>query len=432
MLSPGDATLVARDRDLPGLAVLLDDDALAERLGSPVRRRYLRYKPGVACALALDVDGHRAFALTVAADAAPKLDKTVRKAPPGSLLAVDPAARVVVARPPADRDLPALARIARDLPGALGGLLPGVDLAGATLAPLTHKPQRRWVGLLTPVGGPPVVLRVHRPDEARAVVAAARALAAGEPTAGTPGAEPGAAAAWTPVLRGADPDGGLVAWTWLPGTSLHDALAAAGAAAGGPAAADGRAAADGLAAAGAALAALHRRPPGALPGRGPGADAADLTSAAAAVARLVPGLGARASALADRVAAALAAGPAPAVTAHGDFSVDQVVVGPDGRTGLVDLDAATAAEPALDLGSGVAALHAAAVLGALPADAGSQAPALLAGYDGPVDPARLRAHAAGGLLRRAVEPFRSCSPLWPEQTERVLGLAERQLAGAPA
>lgn len=398
MLSPADAALVARDPAVPGLSLLLDEDRLAQRLGAPVRRRYLRYKRGTACVLGLDVDGDRAFAVAYAPRSAAKLDKTVAAAPAGTLLAVDHALGVLVARPAADRDLTGLTCLAADPRRALAGVLPAADLRGARLTALSHKPQRRWVGRLTLRDGPPNVVRVHRPADARRRHAVARALA---------GVDLG-----LPSLLGADGRRGVSVLTWLPGTGLDELVA------------DGRATAARLRAAGAVVAALHSQPVAGLAERGPREDAADLRRAAAAVAVLVPALGQRSRALAERLCAVLAERPAAAVTAHGDLSLDQVVVADDGRAGLVDLDAVTRAEPALDLGGTLAALHVSAVLSSCPA-VDVIAAQLLDGYDRSLDVHRLHAHLAAGLVRRAVEPFRLCSPRWPEQVEHVVQLAEQ-------
>lgn len=399
MLAPGDAHLVQRDHALPGMRLLLDDDALAGRLGAPVRRRYLRYKPGTACVQALDVDGARAFAVAYSAESLPKLHKTVRAAPAGTLLLVDLPRRVVVARPAADRDLPFLARLEADPAAALGPVLPDRSLRNATLTTLSHKPQRRWVGLLRSTDAEPIVLRVHRPKDARTTVAAAQALTAAD--------------VWVPSLVGAAPARGVVALTWLPGTSLHDLVLA------------GTATPQHLRDMGAAVAGLHALPVRQLRVRTTEEDARDVRRAAAAVRRLRPDLARLSRAVQASVEQALPQRGATPVTSHGDLSTDQVVVGQDGRTGLVDLDRVVAAEPAADLGSALAAMHVDACLADVGGDVGAAAATLLHGYGRPLEEQQLRAHTAAALLRRAVDPFRLCSPRWPEQTEALLGLAWR-------
>ncbi len=392
-----DVALLARDPGLPGLALLLDDDALAARLGAPVRRRYLRYKPGTSCVLGLDVDGRRCFAVAYAEQAAAKLAKSAASAPRSSVLVVDEGLRVLVARPSADRDLPALARLARDPRRALERALRGHDLTGAQVRVLSHKPQRRWVGRLELPTGAPVVLRAHRPEDAQATLGALRVL--------------DGARARTPRLLGSDPRLGLVAVSWLPGTGLHELLAA------------GAATSTQLRATGAALAELHA---GALDGlalRTPASDAEAVRRAAGAVADLLPALADQAAALAARIERLLPAVTLRPVAAHGDLSADQVVVGPDGCTGLIDLDAACAAEAELDLGSAAASLRVSAVGGA-PIRPAAALDEVVDGYGGPVDDHRLQVHTAAALLRRVVEPFRTCRADWDDAAAQLLALAD--------
>lgn len=396
-MQPADAALLARDPGLPGLALLLDDDALGARLGAPVRRRYLRYKPGTSCVLGLDVDGRRCFAVAYAEQTAAKLAKSAASAPRGSVLVVDEGLRVLVARPSADRDLPALARLARDPSRALARAMRGHDLTGAQVRVLAHKPQRRWVGRLDLPDGAPAVLRVHRPEDAQATLAALRVLDGVRAT--------------TPQLLGSDPRLGLVAVSWLPGTALHELLDA------------GAATTAQLRATGAALAELHA---GALDGltlRTPASDVEAVRRAAGAVADLLPALADQVAALATRLERLLPAVTVRPVAAHGDLSADQVVVGPDGRTGLIDLDAACAAEAELDLGSAAASLQVAAVGGA-PVRPAAALDEVLDGYGGPVDDSRLQVHTAAALLRRVVEPFRTCRADWDDTAAQLLALAD--------
>lgn len=49
MLSQADLDIIARDPDLPGLPLLLDPEAVAERLGGRAVPLHLRYKPGQSC-----------------------------------------------------------------------------------------------------------------------------------------------------------------------------------------------------------------------------------------------------------------------------------------------------------------------------------------------------------------------------------------------
>lgn len=221
---PADAALVRADPGIPGLAVLLDDTELTAWLAvhAPqlrlVRRRYLRHKPGTSCVLGLDVrtaDGTLECYLTAhTPDAADKQDKTVDKAVDGTVLVTDPERVLLLGTVAADRDLPALTPLAtvRGRTRLLRRLLPGTSWNGATLRTLSHKPHRRWVGLLRPVTGAPVLLRAHRPAVAEATVPVLRALAAAPPR--------------TPHVLGTELGLGLVAVEHLPGRVLDQALRA--------------------------------------------------------------------------------------------------------------------------------------------------------------------------------------------------------------
>lgn len=413
-----DADLADRDPALPGLATLLDDALLAGWLAghgwSGGRRRYLRYKPGTSCVLGLTVDtgaGTTSAVLScVTAEALPKLDKTVARAPRGAVLAVDRAAGLLLTTAAADRDLPAVAALADPAGRAavLGRLLPDHRPAGTVLTTLRHKPARRWVAVLQADGAEPLLLRAHRPAVAATVAAALDAL-------GTPRVR-------TPRLLGCDLELGLLAQEYLPGQALSDV-------AGGPAETQ-------LRAVGKTLAQLHQHAAPGLRRRPAGAGTDAVRSGAELVAALLPGEGRRAHALADRIAAATRP-PAGVRVCHGDFSTDQVVVGPPGPDGavgiaLADLDEVTLDDPVTDLAGLIAAEQ-------LAADAAADRPAgrgptdltpLLAGY------ATIRAlpradqlavHTAAALLRRAPEPFRLGAPAWDTAVGRVLDATEAAL-----
>ena len=108
----------------------------------------------------------------------------------------------------------------------------------------------------------------------------------------------------------------------------------------------------------------------------------------------------------------------PAVPAHGDFHVDQLLVGE--RVAVVDFDQMCLAAPALDV-----ATYAADVVrgrdGDL-ADVGSVLEAFLAGYGPPPD--ALGWHLAVAILGRAAHPFHRQLPGWPERVDAMLRAAE--------
>lgn len=283
------AALVARDRDLPALATLLDPATLADRVGAPVRLRRLRYKPATSVHAAVTVGDRWCLFAGYGPGGAPKLAKARaaarRRGHP--VLLADDRDRWLVVPAPADRALPRR---------ALAALGPG----GTTIA---YNPLRRLVVDGTAPDGP-WVAKVYgagpRPPDARLTAAL---VAAGVPT-------PPALPSHHPEVRRA------VRWPGRPADPAADA--------------------DEVAAAVAALAGA--RPDVPLP-RWDGDDLLGRVGAALAlVATVVPEEAPTAAAVdrALRRRAGVLAGLATVVV-HGDLSPDQVVVGGRGA-GLVDLD----------------------------------------------------------------------------------------------
>jgi hypothetical protein len=443
MLLPADSALIAADPRFTALPLLLDSGALARRLArsmqvSTVQRQYLRYKAGTSCVLSVEIDGRPLVITAYAPGAAVKLRKAERHAGGAAVLAVDHHAGIVVSTPAGDRDLPALADLDRPDTAreVLHGLLrphygdAGVALPGLTLRPVSYKPQRRWVGIADLEDDRAFVVRAYRRG---AVHDCARATIAAE--MGPPR---------TPAVLGVDRRRSLMALEYLTGRIL-------------PAQADPV----DLAAAGAALGALHCRPPD------QGAASADPLGVAAArsagrsLAGLLPDLTDRIRAVTVDLVTALQQSAGPQVRAHGDFSLDQVVIGPNGSAALIDLDRAGPGQAAGDLGCAAAAAAAdslaqqAAALASAAVEhpganpyAGELHPGdldlptalsralatvdgLSAGYSDQRSLPRGReitAQLAAHLLRRAVEPFRYCRPFWPAQAELLLAAAGELLA----
>ena len=392
MLRPADASLVARDPRLPGLAVLLDADALASVVGAPVEGGYLRYKPGTSCVLSATaaLPGGPAEVVITAYDddGEPKLAKALAR---GHVVAIDPSRRLVVVRAAADRDLPALERLLGDDRArrrVLRTVLPGRSgTRKARLDTLRYKPARRWVAKLTGLAGGPVALRAYRPADA-AAAAARYAQLGGQ--------------AGLPALLGVDAPLGVVAVEWMSGERVNTTDAAS------------------LRATGKALAELHQTHAPRLPALADESEA--VTAALELVAVLLPDDAPATAALAGRVAQRLAELPPSSVTAHGDFSLDQVVRGDDGRVRLLDLDRAGCGDPAADLGS----LRAAVIAEGAAPDA--LLGPLLAGYAEvrPLPPPdAVAVHTAARLARRAAEPFRLRAPDWPARTRALLAAAAR-------
>ena len=227
----------------------------------------------------------------------------------------------------------------------------------------------------------------------------------------------------TPEVLGVDAGTGLVALEYLPGRVLDDTLGRE------------RAGRTKLAGAGAALALLHDRHLSALPARTADHDAAAALAAAEHIAVLLPDLAGTVRGLAGGIVRGMADLPLMRTTIHGDFSADQVVIAPDGRVALVDLDSGAIGDPASDLACAAAALASRTVLGGDPSVETLRVRALFEGYSAlrPLPaPETLALHVAAMLLRRAVDPFRLCAPSWPPAVTALVGRAENALAGASA
>jgi aminoglycoside phosphotransferase len=357
------------DTALPGLEALLRLPGLTQ----------LRYKPGTSCVAAIARPDGPAFGYAVSADARPKLDKLIRKAPPGTIIDHDRERNLIIARAGADRDLPALA----DPDAATASVLPGPPPAFRTLA---YKPQRRWVALASRAGTVPVLLRAYR----RSTVADAHArLAWFDRLTGTRRA------------LGRDDRYAVIATRFEPGSSLAELIESG-------AATDAM-----LTGCGVALARLHDQP--LVPG--PAVRQADPAATVALLGVLLPGQAPRAEALLDRLRAAVPP-RVPPVPCHGDFSADQVIIPAAGSPPtLIDFDRSGLGDPAADLaGLSAAGLGPAAV------------DRVLAGYRTvrPV-PAGLAWHRARALLLRAADPFRTAAPDWPERIPLLLDRIEETL-----
>lgn len=401
-----DAPLPLADPALAGLERVTDPGRLAEwlsaTLGAEVRvvPRRLRYKPGVSLVMAVDVHPSRSavddrlrtpyLVRSYAPRAAAKLHKTVAVSPPGTVVACDDAALVVVTTAAGDRDLPLLARLdAGGLPDVLARVVPerAAGLADAGMRTVSYNPARRWVGVLESGGEPLLTLRAFPQREARRRGRGYAALAGGPPT--------------TPAVAGSSRSYGVVAVEWVAGQELTAAHVP-----------------DAWRAAGASVARVHDRGPLPLKHRSSRHEADGVRESAALIAELLPTLGRDATALAEETHRRLLALDHQRTPVHGDFSPDQVVVTPDGGAALVDLDEAHLGDPAADLGSAVAALMGEAEEDDGAARAHEQVGLLIEGYASvrqPPAPAAVATQALGFRVRKALEPFRRCEPDWPDR-----------------
>jgi hypothetical protein len=410
VLSEADADLVARERALPGLPVLLDADAFAELLRglSPafarasIQATYVRYKPGTRCLVAFEVRGPDtppcvyATAYEPGRWAARRAAADARGLRPATS-AID-ARAVLVSLFPADARLRALASLgdpARSAP-LLRKLAPAwPSLHGVQVSTLAYKPERRYVGLL-------------RGDGSRAVIKlyADAAFARARAAVVTPLLSDLLA---TPRCIGRSRRHRAMVLEWLPGDRLSDWLAS------------DAVPVDDVRRAGLALAELHRQLRGdrsRIPCTAPGL-ALRRARRRGAVARA----GRSRRAARRRTAAALAE-PAPVQPIHGDFYGGQVLAGP-GPIGILDLDRVCAGDPAADVGNFVAHLEYAAVDGS--ADGGCAPSLPPAPSWRPIRRPRRPAAAAGARpdRRRAAAaraaPFRTRAADWASRMTRDPG-----------
>ncbi len=428
-MSRADAELVARDRALPGLAILLDPGRFASALAASLRAAgsdaavggagltYLRYKPETSCLAAyrLDVDGRVAHvhAKAHAVHDAEKYAKACERlgrhdgdlGVPG--VAWDDVL-VVVRAFPNDlvlRRLPKVATTAARRQRFLERLAPGLpSLWASELDVLKYKAERRFVARLDVGGRPAALLKLYGPGDFRRARAGLRSVA-------------GVRRVGVTRLLGGSRSAGALLTSWHAGRPLHDL--------------DGHA--DALAAAaraaGASLRCLHRRPRDELAGAGSHTNA--VLAAAEAVTFLVPPLALRVRRLVADVAAEITARSHDRVALHGDFSSDQVIVAPDGAVTVIDFDEAAVGPAGVDLGTFLAQLERDRTLHRCPRERAEElGGALLAGYGSTPD--GLGAFVAASLLRLAPHVFRERDDAWPERTEALVTAAERVAARSGA
>ncbi len=394
MLTPPNKALAERDAALPGLGLLLDPAALAAALGSSrVDLRHLRYKPGTSCTAAVLTDAGRWLRLR-ALTRERFADKGAAAAP---LAPAPVAAMCIEAGSPADdRDVPGLRRLwpGRMRQKALAQLFGEGRLGTARLVPLSYRLGRRLVARLDHPDGA-ALLKVHTPGrfaQAQAGTVAAAML-------GHAPMERCCARSFAVVTR------------WLPGETLSAANGVAG-----------------FAEAGSALASWHEGGPRLPFPRSRAEEIAMFQRALENAAALMPEMDARLGALSRRLVEAMAGTPADLGPIHGDFSADQVVVGPDGIH-LIDWDRAGTGDRAADLGSALARLDADRITGRLSALAAhAAAEALLAGYAARRElPPAVEAQRLANLAGLVTEPFRRQAPDWPTEIASLAGELERGL-----
>ncbi len=406
------AELAARDRALPGLAIVLDDEALAAELAhalpdagvTAAEATYVRYKPGTACVVACRLTAAageiRAYLRLQSPESHDKLVKNAGRAGAPSALG---AGAVLLENVPAalypepnDRRIAALPRLVDPVERErlLAHALPDrPELWPSSLRLLRWKPERRYVAVLQGVSGEQALVKAYAGGRFPAADRVSSLLGGREQPR-------------TPRRLGRSRRARIVVLEWLPGAPLEGELLAGG----------------GAAIAGAALARLHAIAPPPLPFATRDLEMQRVLRSVDTISTLVPGARPAARRVARDVARWLPRDGRP-VAAHGDFSADQVLLH-EGEVALVDLDDAVLSDPARDLGSFVASLWRDVVGGNLDPGAAAAAQADVVGGYGEVDRDALRAWTAAALLHLAPEPFRHREPDWPARVEHLVALAE--------
>ncbi|MFZ3583780.1 phosphotransferase [Loktanella sp. DJP18] len=398
VLSPSDASVVARDPALAGLATLLDPIALTALVGrTDLMVTYLRYKPGTSCLIGLAPRDGGLGALAVIAVPAARWPQL--RARPKWQAGPDPVAfhdAIHVAVVPLRRIRNVKGHKALTDPGRRAALLAGLGLAEAPMSLLRFKPERRLVLQVVTADGAKALLKFH------AAMGFDRALR---------GARHAAAHAGAPLLT-VDVRRHAILSGWIDGTALHPSMGEAA-----------------FYATGLALARLHQVITPDLRCTDRSREVTECNAAARAIAQLAPDQGARVRSLGARIATLLLASPMQPLTLHGDFSADQVILQGD-RPVILDWDRIALGDAGRDLGGFIARLEADVLDGRLTdVTATAAGQALLRGYatHAPL-PETLPAQQARALLALATEGFRRRQPAWHDRMAALLTRIEDLLS----
>ncbi len=412
MRSPADAALVAREPNLPGLALALDADALqrlvAERVGSGIDRlevRYLRYQPETKCLAALQIETggevRSAYLKCYRRSDAARWSKVASRSESdyeaGTRRIVWPELASELIWFPTDDRIDHLGQLFDETyrTALLTRICPGLpELAGSRLTKLNYKPERRFVGALADAQTAHAVAKIYTGSSFPAALLRARALR-------------DAPLPFAPQVIGRSKGRRLLLFRWQSGDVLAEHLNAPDA----PAL---------VTTTGRTLAQLHATRGLALPVR-TGLDEQAAWEAARSFLTWVNPASVRQLAELDRRLGAAPPGQgAESVPVHGDFYAKQVLHHA-GEIRLLDFDEAALGDPLSDLGNWCAKLEAAVLLGRLEASRRDELnAALLAGYGQAGQYMALNAATALRLLVHAPHFFRSGVATWAELTQAAV------------
>lgn len=421
-----DLRIIAQDPQLPGLALLLDNDALLQALRSlsPLRDAqsvtldYLRYKPGNSCATSLTVTlGSRQrktyFAKALTAERFiqswqhPKRQALIAAGDPDAPLALR-ANAILLQHPLHDRSLRFLHLLKHNetRQALLRQLLsPFHEVEHIDWRFLRYKPERRSI----------IQLSYHH--EPIAILRCASAKEYGRMLQGT---AVGAALGHISLL-GSLGNQRMLATRWIAGESLGPEHS-------------GTLSLSTIAAAGSALAQVHGTPFSLPQTSGSNENIQALWRVLNILTVIYPSGAERYRELASRIAQYLMACRIEPVLIHGDFSADQVVKPADGGAlQIIDWDRCTYGAPLMDLATFQARLELQTI------DKTLQYPsvdtvmsAFLSSYSAartsPLETQALAWYTAWALMCLATEPFRVRAANWPEQIEALLDRVQQLLA----
>jgi Ser/Thr protein kinase RdoA (MazF antagonist) len=412
-----DAALIANDRALPGLGLLLEPHRLLNRLHANLvsgeirhlKINYLRYKPGTSCVAGLTLtlaDGQEQLCYAKAMTPSrfqqswqhPRRQALIAKAHPHAPQALHDEA-ILLQYPEFDFSIRYLSCLTDDKKrmDLLQKLLPGnPDACILRSRFLRYKPERRAVIALTRHDKPQAVVRIANAKEFERILQ---------------GCSIGTALGHL-SLAGFDRSRRALATHWLAGQSLAPESGAP-------------LEAETLTAVGRELARLHQTPllpPLARQGE---EDAHTLRDVFNTFSAIYPSGADRFLALMQRITPYLAASNSAPVLLHGDFSADQIVKTDTGDLRFIDWDRCCSGNALADIASFQARLEMQVITGLLDAHQAVNAiDALLAGYQSQRSlPDGLVWYSASALLCLATEPFRLRVPSWAQQTEALLARA---------
>ncbi len=400
MLSTDNAQIVRRDRALPGLAILLDPEAFADRLQANLPDtkitaaylRYIRYKPGTNCLVSYQLETGNGtmgvYAKTYSRDAETKLAKAynrksrVNSAEHSYVILKDHA--VVVSFFPNDAKIRRLHKVndPQFLQELKENIVPGISGSQRTeLRSIAYKPERRFVASLAIDGDTKALIKFHKIRDYRSVLS-------------TIGAVESRNMLRVPRFLGSMQKYGIVGYEWLQGELLSEMIMSH------------KSIVPAVIETGSALAELHDQHPRGLAKRTRAAEAAAITALADRIDFLCPHLKARAQQLAANLRSWLLNESPRHGIIHGDFYAKQVLW-TRGRVGIVDLDEAVMGDQRSDLGNFIAHLIRWRV------------------DDETIT--NIQEALAVNLFQLIHHPFRICEPDWAEKIEMILDRVEEMI-----